>query len=448
MPENNVLMEKGNNEDTKVTNSDMQFAWYQMPRFTMQCFFDLLTATEGLQKYEVKSIVRSCFAHLRNTYWGYNSIQEYPSIETDTYLSAALALALDASEKAISQIATYAAMILENRPIKFPRQIELFDKKLLEDTKLLIDVLTSGYNESLEIGISANGSQRGKRCLNPIQLLRKIGSAIKAEYELPHSSKIMISDSNKRLHGDAHFGNFLVNMSIPEDPIIISIDQRSIKLDRDRYVNLVKPYCSSGKIDTEISEITLDPIYDIAEFMLSSTCGYGLAYRHAFNLSVSRKTETGAFCQLIKQSDDEYRKQSEAGGISGSQIVKIDAPVCSDTWRYHEWAASASIDEFHKLCLEFIASKRKEFELYKIDIKLSLNASFVRLWLLTAFHAFSITEQLFPSDIRRALTMFLLAVRFVNKGATEIEKIVSERLIGENSLDRLRILFTKDLFED
>jgi len=427
-------------------NGDPEFAWYEMPLYTMSSLLDLLTSTEDLQNYEVASIVRSCFAHLRNTYWGTENVKKFGSRNTNAYLSAALALALEAAKKAREKISRDVAAILRGEPVRLARQIELFEKSSLRGVEPLVEVIESGFEKKVDILISGQTERCGghRRYVNPETCLRRIGDSIRMEKYEATCFKAKMEDDRFSLHGDAHYGNFLVNANIPEDPLIISIDQKTVGFapeDTERYRESVKKYCRYTELSREIEDIRFDPVYDIAGFMLSTTCGYGLAYRLGFELKVKPAAGTGAVCTLVRVSEDAFRKLSETGGISSSQLVKIEAPVCRDAWNYHKIGAEVSFDEFLKLQLEAYS------ELSGRDRSISINAGSVRLWLLTVYHSFSVAQNLCPRDIMRALVMYLLAVRFVNRGTGDIMEVISSRLNTDKSLVKLQKLFTSRLFE-
>lgn len=89
------------------------------------------------------------------------------------------------------------------------------------------------------------------------------------------------------VHGDAHFGNFLVDASIPEDPLVVSIDPGEISInDSDP---AVRQFASGLDLDTvdisrALTMLRRDPTYDFSKLLVSTSSFYGLASKRAFTV--------------------------------------------------------------------------------------------------------------------------------------------------------------------
>ncbi len=427
-------------EDPDLTNSpseadrDVAFAWYRMPRFTLSSLLDVLSFTSGLRDYEVSSLVRSSFAHMKSIYWG-PSLEPMSSTKTRAYLSAGLALAIYHSGSACENILSKIERIKAGIPIKLERGIDVFDPKEVTDSvqgmRWIFNSMDQNHETDFEINLLWGKYKSKTNCSNVTKELTKISKALA---KLDEKDKIESPFIRGRSHGDAHFGNFLIDASVPEDPLVISIDPKEIAFDPEYILKLHEPIgeiCSKNEFELAIKNVAYDPAYDVAKLMLSCSCAYGLAYRYAFQASAT----SGRILRLKQVRSDVVNKLSDLGGISGSQIVTIDAPVTNEAWRYLFVAAEVSLRDYSDVLSKFVGN----------DVK-NTTVGLIQLWLITVRHAFSICEILFPKNVERAITMYLLSMRFVSRGVNTISEILLNGLEDELSIERLLTLFTSDIF--
>lgn len=420
-------LEDAERKRTAELQPTLAFSWYTMPRYTLGSLLDLLTSTSGLQPFEIRSIVRSGIAHLHQNYWGEVHDRE---VDIRRTLGATLAIALDAVEQAQVLIKTRYADVRQRRPVKFERGIDVFAPGRIRGSgKVFRNFVTETRDENIALSWADSGWLGTTYELVP-PVLREISSAVA---RLNGEAKARSLIAGTTLHGDCHFGNLLVDASVPEDPLIISIDPKPITA-FDWIRPGVEKILGSDTREFEFKEtlglLPHDLAYDAAKLILSSSCGYGLAYRYAFTLT-GRRTGTDGVWHLKWVGAEAYTKLNDVGGISGAQIVKVDGPVPETAWDYHRVASEVVLDEFFRLHREALPS----------DHRRAFNLWLVRTWILTIRHAFSICGKLFPMDVERAASLYLIATVFVNHGKAAVLRAL-EDLDSPNAERELRSAFT------
>jgi hypothetical protein len=416
--------------DPFIRNIREEFSWYKMSSITLPMLMDIFAFTKGFEDYEVAALIRSCFMHLRDTYWGEDlKPGRYRPLP---FLIAPLYLAISTAEGAILTVSSQASEIEQGNPVKLSRGIDVFSAT---DIKKYWNVIRNMRGENqLKVSINWAGESKGNFIIdNPIKTLQELQGALRSRVERQEISRLTIHEKG-RLHGDAHFGNLLVDSSVPEDPLIFSIDP--------------KPYIFndsvlSGELSTdadlkrELRQIEDDISYDVARFMLSTSCFYGLVYRSGFILNPSQEDDEGSEILLDKNDSEEPVKLSDTGGVSSSQIVRMGAIIPVDTWRYHAIASNKAINEFIAIHHEYPAEFGSGFQR-------SVNISLIRLWIITVRHAFSAVKSLFPIKMENAMVMYLLAAMFVNRGAEVIKEMVDKDLDNPDTEQILKGLFLWD----
>jgi hypothetical protein len=326
-------------------------------------------------------------------------------------------MALDAADSTCSTIADRKRTILSGVPIKLARTIELFDKKDLRPFVELIETAIEPPTSAFTVRLAWDKRGYCVSCCDPRHILRTLCAAVQRETRPWRMRQYCIGGT---LHGDSHFANFMIDASVPEDPLVFSIDPAVPPL-IDPSAPSFKRRCAElaetvglrqpAEFSKVLEGMKQDLTWDIAKMMLSAACGYSLAYRRAFSLE-RRGSEFG----LKRLPPEELKRLSDAGGISGSQIVQIDAPVDPDSLRNHGLATEVILEEYLRRYSEVVVQGDQE----------SLSLAVVRLWLLAVRHGFSIVERLFPANVDRAMVMYLLMARFVNLGYGRILQILED----------------------
>lgn len=437
--------------DQDDNNVELPFSWYKMPQFTMQQMSDLLAYSSKLQEFEVKNLAKSCFTHLQRTYWRCNAHKpEFNAVPARALVVSALALALEKADYVCKGIISRDDLITNDKPIKFKRGIDIFNKKHVEKYKDVINSMEMKGNDSTESTIADNCPYtitinwgeytNSAKFPNPIVGLKQILDACESIDKDLMAKYHLVSAGAGRIHGDPHYANFLVDASIPEDPLIVTIDPaivvisdqlRTLKNQSDNSIfKILRETTQSQAYHNCIDNIPKDPAYDVAKLMLSTACCYGLAYCEGFEVIPKTATEF----QLKREENPRMDKPKDIGGISGAQIVRLDTPVRPESLWYLGVAAKSTIREYDNL-LNNITSLPK---ISKFEISLYRNIAYIRLFVLTFRHALSIAEILFPANLKRSMSMYLLACFFFGSGYKKIIEILNCGIEKQDYTDELR----------
>lgn len=407
--------------ESPITTAN-EFAWYSMPWFVIPSLMDTLSLTEGFEKYEIAAVIRSGFKHIHHNYWGDNILPAAFPLRPS--LLVPLALAIDVAETTFDGIASQKETILGGIPVKLSRGIDVFSKAHLKrHLKVLNPILD---RDSFALELSWNHTPLlTNQVSDPIKQLKDLFDIIADMSNQEDVLQLRIrGDGN--LHGDAHFGNLLVDASVPEDPFIISIDPTKIKSDtllkqiKKPARELVEKLCGASSSDEQFDFIPWDLSYDVAKFALSASCCYGLVYRNGFVIKPPEKE--GSVFQLTMNEEDGPEKPKDAGGISGAQIVRIGPKVHLDAWANHSIAANRTLLEYLTLQHRYRGKATDDC------FHRTVNVGLIRLWFLTVRHVFSIAGKLFPVKMEEATVMYLIGTLFVNRGLPTIKKILSNNI--------------------
>lgn len=362
-------------------------SWYRMTRFDMTSLMDLLTFTPGFSEHEIFSIANATFEHLRETYWG--DVRAHPMSAQDM-IKGALDVALGAIEKASTHLQTQVDAIDSDKAVVVgsTANMDVISKNRLQPFRPIIEAIKNRTPLTVKlVWNETNETEDISEFLtkDPRQQLNGLGNAVRCGLSTAASMEI---EDKGLLHGDAHFGNILIDPSIPDDPLILSIDQKRITL----------------------NSLAKDPVYDVAKLVFSTTCLYGVIYHKAL---VSKKDK---MIWTVSRLDAEPVKLSNVGGISGDQIIAVTARASDDARRYHRWAQKAIL---HKYTRYVDANSTA-------SSKITSSVQLLQLWLLTIRHAFSILEKLFPARLEEAMSMYLVARCLVGRGISGAEELIKK----------------------
>ena len=400
-------------------NGDAHLAWYRMTRFTMPPLLDILTSTEGLKEHEIRSLVRACLTHLDITYW--RSLQWSAQIDAQDYICSALWLALGRVCSTCANIARHAGTIGGGNPTKFKRVIKLFSRDDAIRYRTLITWISTARPPEASITVRWDDIHSFRpTCQHPKKALGRLLACVKRARLQPVCHVV-----SEGLHGDAHFGNFLIDASVPEDPLVVSIDPLVVEVSASDF-KAVETGWRTFDLNAECVWFATDPLYDVAKLLVSTACAYGIVLRGALTVGTKRQV-------VLKYNESAQPRQlSDTAGISGSQLVVVEAAVPREAWKYHSYAARSVFDQWEE-----------SLELLPGGDRYSIAISHIRLWLLTVRHGFSLADHLFPQEIEKSLSMFLLVTLFLNEGLKPVSRLLSNNLDDKNSLKQLRSLFQR-----
>ena len=397
---------------------DAHLAWYRMTRFTMPPLLDILTSTKGLKEHEIRSLLRACLTHLDITYW--KSLHWSAQIDAQDYICSALLFALERVCSTCVNITQHAGTIGGGNPTKFKRVIKLFSPDDTLQYQTLINWISKAQQPDINITLDWDQAHYFQcPCQHPSKVLKDLLACVKSTKLKPVHPLV-----SEGLHGDAHFGNFLIDASVPEDPLVVSIDPLVVKVSPSNLNATEEESLQSSDLKVESERFATDPLYDVAKLQVSTVCAYGIVVRGA--LAVGPDDQF-----VLKYNKDvQPRQLSDTAGISGSQLVAVAAKVPQEVWNYHSYATRSVFDQWEEILEHLPAGDTG-----------SIAIAHIRLWLLTVRHGFSLADHLFPQEIEKSLSMFLLVTLFLNKGLEPVSRLLSNNLKDEDSVQQLRTLF-------
>ena len=418
-----------------------EFAWYSMPWFVIPSLMDVISLTGGFERYEIAALIRAGFNHVHYNYWR-EDIQLQPARLLPSLL-VPLALAIDSAETTFGNITSQTNAVLAGIPVKLARGIDVFSKAHLKRLLTVLNPILNRGKFSVELSWNEKVILKSE-VTDAIAQLKGLIDTIASNISKTEDVHRLRIRGKGKLHGDAHFGNLLVDASVPEDPFIISIDPNMIEPEtlstqiKESTLQCLRQSCGDTDLQEEIGGIASDLSYDVAKFMLSTSCCYGLVYRNGFVIKPNGK-RVPVF-HLTKNDEEGPEKLKDAGGISGAQIVRIGPKVQLSAWDNHSIAASRALHEY--ISLQYRHQGKSTNDCFHQAV----NVGLIRLWLFTVRHAFSIAGKLFPVKMAEATAMYLIGTLFVNRGLPTIQGIVSDenRLKAQSTEQELTALFFWD----
>lgn len=401
---------KDGNAGKQLLDADM--SWYLMPRYDLRNLLELLALTPGLQPYEVRTLARSAYRHMRDTYWGPCDAQPTRTIAS---LLTTAGIAKECVSGCVDTFSTTSDQVATLTPVKLKRGYGVFAPTSFDAYRPLVRCLDGPPGTELDVVVKWGGLEVVRRCLNPRAMMdRLINKVIKSD--LPEQcERLRIRDGV--LHGDAHFGNILVDAGMPEDPLIVTIDQATLSLSDPASAKALLselPRCVSlNEIREELQRIEDDPTYDVAKMILSTFCCYGLMLRRAFNVAV---VPGDILAVHISQSEAADVKHMGGGdGISGADVLAVTHEIPEDAFDYHREAGE-------QLLREFIGMAKNSHSEDKF-----INIALIRLWFLSLRHVFSISASLFPSTPEVAIGLFAWGTLMLSNGEDAMKRLMQGR---------------------
>jgi len=400
------------------------WSWYKMPRYTMLSLMDILTSTGGLERFEIETIVRSCCNTLKQTLYERERRRSWPKVTINEYLTTTFVWAKNRFTQVLKEIGKVGEDISAHRPAKVGRNIRMYDSgyfRFLEDyiefvavaqkPSVSIEFLTKSEKSIVAEKSELKGitDATPAKCWRLIERsLAKIGrNSIKPPIRKPEN-----------IHGDCHFGNFLIDSSIPEKPLIYPIDTDNLK-------RFVKPLWG------------ISPLYDFAKLHLSCTLAYDIIYKRGIHVEPKKTVKDKKNIwriDMVLRGEESVEDTEDIGGISPSQIVKLERTITELVVENYKYANST----VHDFCLSWLASNCESDMTYCVCL--------VRMWLLTVRHGFNSARLLFPRYPDRSFAMLCAAIRFLQAGTGAIAEYLAELQKPEGHREDLESLFRGPFF--
>jgi len=423
------------------------FSWYQMSRIMPQSLMDLITFTKGYDNYEIAALVRSSFMHLSDVYWG----DKLKPMDEPILLSllALSSFAAAAAGGARNHINSLSEGIKKGLPVKMIRGIEVYSSADLERFSGILDNIKATTPVSIDLNWNRVVNCRFE-LEDPIKSLfnlqESLANAFEGKTQKQFRRLFIPVEAEGKLHGDPHFGNLLVDASIPEDPLIFSIDPKKVELkDLPSYPDAINRMFKNtyNVLHAQLeSTIDKDIAYDIGKILQTAACFYDVIYHKGFTLTSTRANSKRY--KLRRNDKAESVKLSDVGGISSSQIIRLGAPIPPDTWDYHVTATKKVLDEYislhHEKLLRFVPEE--------LGFQESINIGLIRLWMFTVRHVFSAVKSLFPVKIESAMVMYIVAAVFTQKGVKTIMKRINRLVEADTQEELTRLFYWHEMRDD
>jgi hypothetical protein len=401
------LVSSPRDKDLGNEQSSSTYSWYFMRRFRLPSLKELLTSVPGLADYEVRAITRRAIGHLKASFWHTTSQEDVHRnmVQLPLYLTAQMAKDLGEHFKACTKSIRYC------EPLKTSRGVTLQTISALSGLQHIVKHFGDGRN-ARAIFKSRHTETPFIRVCSP----KVIADKLEAMAKRSSSTALVKLRKDGSIHGDAHFENILVDASIPEDPVVVSIDPSYP--DKKRFDKHIKDYGEFFKIKTsELKEEEMwlfkDRTYDYAKLLVSGWLLYSVAAIDGFSIDKVR----GGW--RFKLRDDKIiEDSSEKGGVSGAGVNSVTT-IPKEVIRYHNEATSsirqAFLDELPARFIEASEGKRVTWERLMV----------VRLWALTIRHGLSVCIMTYPKKARVACSLYMLTASQFEAGVPVVEDVIS-----------------------
>lgn len=390
-------------------------SWYTMNRFRLSSLSKLFTGVGNIEPYEVRAVTRAAISHLQRAYWeregGYN--EGTISATARTVLAGPWAVADLAADALYREVRECVEIARSGVPIRSSEHSISF---VLSDQARPLSELKRFVEGDAAFGWVLESPSRSSflRGVHARQALHEIKEAILAS----DKTKMSVTKYDTyRIHGDAHFDNFLLDASVPEHPVIVSIDPQW-PTEWDKTIRgKVDPFGSpEDDRDAVLACLMRDRTYDYAKLLLATILGYGMIYRKGLSYGVVQRRYQAASMKVCGQSPRVIPLSSDSGGISVASLYRLEAPMCSEAPQYHLWSGLVVLQHF----IEYLKASQQSGR--------SATATVIRLWLLTVRHGLSIAAKCLPGRIEVSWAMYGCVCGFIGIGLNEVLDAIRNEL--------------------
>jgi len=402
-----------------------QLSWYFMSRFGLPSLKQLLTSVRGFATYEVRAITRCTIIHLSKTFWENLAATRTRNNAVCLPLYLASVKAADFGK----HLQNCYKKVQQVEPLKTEHDITLHTQSALGDLYPLAGACIRW--KALKVTFNpANPSNVFATILPPT----RIGILLRQMAKHRARTQVVTVHHDTMIHGDAHFENILVDASIPEDPVVVSIDTPELIVqdvlkggEKEDYNNLVR--VPGSKVKEEVSWLLQDRTYDYAKLLMSSWLLYSVVGSDGFAIS----PQPPGWCITLRE--DKIPQERQANGASGAGVTKV-MTFPPELITYHnratELIVQTFLDELPARCAKISDHCKK--------------LMVVRLWALTIRHGLSLCKSMFPAKASRAFAQYMITASLFHKGKKYVDKVLANRS-KETPDDLIRHLF-KPRFEE
>lgn len=395
-------------------------SWYRMPWLDLRSLADTLLWKGGSKDFELAALMRATVSHLRQVHWRTSELgmDEHPKEAILGALLLAKRAAMDFYDVArdVVKRVDNESPIFHSAAVRFYRRGELSSIN-----RVLRKVVVRG---NLRITLRWHNKLCWRDDVrlpehNLAQLCKVVANA-----SLGGSCRALQANS---VHADAHFGNLLVDASVPEDPLIISIDPKPFKLTEGKvFRGEVKALGIDERLlERSLHNLMFDPLYDLAKCVMSTSGLHGLIIRRALELHL-HSTDNKGF--TLANPPDGVRHLTDTGGMSSSGLIRVGTQVRKECLIDHDTCSGSLLRELQQ-ALSADSGKPGTDPQSRLGISVGL----IRLWGLSLRALFSAASDRFPSDMSTGVALFILASAFAEVGTRQFVSVLKGRSLLEAS---------------
>lgn len=403
-------------QGAQITNPDpANVSWYAMTYFRLPSLTDVLTGVNKIEPYEVRAVTRAAVRNLMCAYWQRKKYRPQgfkPVPAPDrVVLAGAWAQAHWAATELREALSSCVEIASHKIPIRNVKQSINFvvgeHAKPLEDFKRFVD----GKFPFKWMMHSDEGTNPPLDGVHPKYAL----DAIKRAVSRGRRPRVSARYDAYTIHGDAHFANFLLDASVPEHPVIVSIDPQ-LPTKNKAIEPLARRFAKVNAVASLELHHDHDRTWDYAKLLLATALGYGMVYRRGVSYIITESGGCPPTMKIAQQSPEATAMPSESGGLSPAWLYRFAVPMCDDAPKYHLWSNDVVVDHF----LEYIRASDYS--------RRSATAAVIRLWLLTIRHGLSIAAKLLPNRIEASRAMYGCVCGFIGNGLECVLEAIERRL--------------------
>jgi len=391
-------------------------SWYFMRRFLPPSLKELLTSVPGLACYEVRAIIHRVISHLHDSFWRIKAKnKKTKKNEAINIVRLPLYLAKKKTEDLSKRFRKCMQKIQKLKPVDTKRGLALKTLSSLGKAQSFSEQFIEKY-----WNIQAYFTERGRNneeILEPRYIASKLKRLVT---QCDNITQVKIKKDGY-IHGDAHFENILVDASIPEDSVVVSIDPDPnlflSKEDRKEY----KESCNidDNVIDSEVALLFHDRTYDYARLLLSAWLLYTLA--SVDGISMKRNKTNKSIWRFSLERGKIIEENSIRGGVTGAVINAVTS-IPQDVILYHNTAKDMIVESFLKELPQRYLNHNKGNDDVQID-----RLMIVRLWALTIRHGLSICSLMYPEKASGACSLYVITASLFLKGEETVKNVLKEK---------------------
>lgn len=383
--------------------SSSEVSWYRMPWLDLRSLADTLLWKSGSRDFELAALMRATVSHLRLVHWHPKElgIESHPK----EAILGALLLARRAAEGFYKVARSVRDRVQSESPIFHSSAVRFYRREQLDGINLMLSKVDARQSQHVALKWH-EATYWEKEVRRPEENLWELCKKV-AEAPLVGSYRALQADY---VHADAHFGNLLVDASVPEDPLIISIDPKPLRppAGEDFSAEANSLPIEMKQLHHSLQNLKFDPLYDLAKCIMSTSGLHGPIIRRALEL----RLETNEGFSLANPPDG-ISHMTDTGGMSSSGLIRVGTQVRRECLIDHDTCSGSLMREIQE-AISADSGKPGTDPLSRLGI----NVGLIRLWGLSLRALFSAASDRLPSDVSTGMALFIIASAYTEVGTS------------------------------